>query len=162
MPINQGQNLGQFFFLFHVGPYNYPKHQVFVLSKYLHFLLATCSSLLCVADKCHGLKEFRGRNGLFQLVLPDHSPSFREVRAEMQASARAEIAHWFMPSWPSYIAQNRLPRYGAAHSGHGPSTPITNQDNISQIWPQTNTINQSSGGSLFPGDLTLCQVDKEN
>ena len=58
----------------------------------------------------------------------------------------------------SYRTQNHQPRESSIHSGHGPPTSITNalqaclQTNFMEAIPQLS--------SLFPGDSSLCQADK--
>lgn len=59
-----------------------------------------------------------------------------------------------MLSYLPYTAQVHLPRKGTTHSGLGPPTLISNQENIPQTCPQANLMEEIlNWGSPFPDDL---------
>jgi hypothetical protein len=61
------------------------------------------------------------------------------------------LAHWIILSWLSYKAQAHLPKDGAAHSGLGPLSLITSQDNSQTKTKLAETI--LTWGTFFPCGL---------
>lgn len=68
------------------------------------------------------------------------------LKQELKENYREMLLTGFLPSsLPGYLApfpssSAYLPRASATHSGLGPLTSITSQDNLSQTWPQASLI----------------------
>lgn len=123
-------------------------------------------------DKHHDQKQ-RGRKRVIQLILIGHDTPLGRVRTGAQTGGGAETmgercvqAH----SLPGLHSPGHLPR-SATHSGLGPPTLITNQNNPSDTATDQSVLGRPSSQEtlgyikltiksnqhIFPGALFLCK-----